>query len=39
VERQPEGEEGAAGAEAAPADNDKSVFESDKKEGEDKKPV
>ncbi len=34
-----EGEEGAAGAEAAPADGDKPVAEGDKKEGEDKKPA
>ena len=33
-----EGEEGAEGAEAAPADGDKAAAESDKKEGEDKKP-
>ena len=32
-----EGEEGAAGAEATPADGDKPVAEGDKKEGEDKK--
>ena len=34
-----EGEEGAAGAEAAPADGDKPTAEGDKKEGEDKKPA
>ena len=34
-----EGEEGAAGAEGAPADGDKPVAEGDKKEGEDKKPA
>ena len=34
-----EGEEGAAGAEAAPADGDKPAAEGDKKEGEDKKPT
>ena len=33
-----EGEEGTAGAEAAPADGDKPAAEGDKKEGEDKKP-
>ena len=34
-----EGEEGAAGAEAAPADGDKPAAEGAKKEGEDKKPA
>ena len=34
-----EGEEGTAGAEAAPADGDKPAAEGDKKEGEDKKPA
>ena len=34
-----EGEEGAAGAEAAPVDGDKPTAEGDKKEGEDKKPA
>ena len=34
-----EGEEGAAGAEAAPADGDKPTAEGDKKEAEDKKPA
>ena len=34
-----EGEEGAAGAEAAPADGDKPAAEGDKKEAEDKKPT
>ena len=34
-----EGEDGAAGAEAAPADGDKPAAEGDKKEGEDKKPA
>ena len=34
-----EGEEGTAGAEAAPADGEKAAAESDKKEGEDKKPA
>ncbi|MDC3030704.1 50S ribosomal protein L25/general stress protein Ctc [Candidatus Pelagibacter sp.] len=34
-----EGEEGTAGAEAAPADGDKPAAEGDKKEGEDKKPT
>ncbi len=34
-----EGEDGAAGAEAAPADGDKPAAEGAKKEGEDKKPA
>ncbi len=34
-----EGEEGAGGAEAAPADGEKPAAEGDKKEGEDKKPA
>ena len=34
-----EGEEGVAGADAAPADGDKPAAEGDKKEGEDKKPA
>ena len=34
-----EGEEGAAGTEAAPADGDKPAAEGDKKEGEEKKPA
>ena len=34
-----EGEEGVAGAEAAPADGDKPAAEGAKKEGEDKKPA
>ena len=34
-----EGEEGAAGTEAAPTDGDKPAAEGDKKEGEDKKPA
>ena len=34
-----EGEDGATGAEAAPADGTKPAAESDKKEGEDKKPT
>ena len=34
-----EGEDGTAGAEAAPADGDKPAAEGDKKEGEDKKPA
>jgi large subunit ribosomal protein L25 len=34
-----EGEEGVAGAGAAPADGDKPAAEGDKKEGEDKKPA
>ena len=34
-----EGEEGVAGADAAPADGDKPAAEGAKKEGEDKKPA